>query len=247
MTFQDEQKQAEYNAFVTYYRLVAQRPHTSAKMSRLNQLDSIMRGDFPGALNELKNEQRKQQVERTAERKLGKPEGSALTRRGSLPVAKQPQPGTGRYERLKAAGLLPSQQAAAQSGKLEAVKVVAGGDLERGDLVVIEKGKAKKVKGIDMSKAVLVHGVDNIADLISESAIAEEKALSEAGIEEYAKGLDREDLLAACKNSTAKEIVEKFGKQMIYDFLLDWGENPDALSEKTDRQLANTLKKHIAG
>lgn len=233
MTFKDEQKQAEFEAFAAYYRLVAQRPHTSAKMSRLNQLDSIMRGDFPGALQELKSEQRKQVVERTAERKLGKPEGSALTRRGSLPVAKQPQPGTGRYERLKAAGLLPSQQAAqAQSGKSEAVKVVAGGEVPAFEVV---KTKGKIVSAKQNEKGVI------------RSIEVEEKELAELGMDDYAKGLNMEDLRADAANLNAKELVERYGRDLIFEHLFDAGFERDGLGQKTDRQLANTLKKHVNG
>lgn len=218
MTFKDEQKQAEFEAFAAYYRLVAQRPHTSAKMSRLNQLDSIMRGDFPGALQELKSEQRKQVVERTAERKLGKPEGSALTRRGSLPVAKQPQPGTGRYERLKAAGLLPSQQAAAQSGKLEAGKVVVGGEF---------------VVGIATDSNTLI---------MSEEAITSVQ-LSTAATFNTETGRTENSLEADAQILNAKDLVEKYGRDLIFEALTNADENPNTLAEKTDRQLANILKK----
>lgn len=228
MTFQDEQKQAEFNAFAAYYRLVAQRPHTSAKMSRLNQLESIMRGDFPGALQELRGEQRTKVIAQNAERKLGKPEGSALTRRGSLPAQKQPQPGTGRYERLKAAGLLPSQQAAVQSGKLEAVKVVAGGNAKE----VTEKIKAR-------TKEIAAVGVtaDELASV----------QLSTGDDFNTETGRTENDLIGDARELSAKELVERYGRDLIFEHLFEAGFERDGLGQKTDRQLANTLKKHVNG
>lgn len=217
MIYKDEQKQAEFEAFAAYYRLVTQRPHTSAKMSRLNQLESIVRGDFPGALQELKSEQRKQVVERTAERKLGKPEGSALTRRGSLPVVKLPQPGTARYERLKALGLLPSQQE--QSGKSEVVKVVAGGDAK--NFTEKLKRRTKEIAAIGMT-----------ADELSTGATFN----TEAGRAENNLETDAQSL-------NAKDLVEKYGRDLIFEKLLELGETGDTLIEKTDRQLANLLKR----
>lgn len=230
MTFKDESKQAEYNAFAAYYRLVAQRPHTSAKMSRLNQLDSIMRGDFPGALQELKSEQRKQVVERTAERKLGKPEGSALTRRGSLPVAKQPQPGTARYERLKAAGLLPSQQQAAQaqSGKSEAVKVVAGDNAK--DFTEKLKARTKEIAAVGVT-------ADELATV----------QLSTGDDFNTDTGRTENNLVSDASELSAKDLVERYGRDLIFEHLFEAGFERDGLEQKTDRQLANTLKKHVNG
>jgi len=230
MTFKDEQKQAEFEAFAAYYRLVAQRPHTSAKMSRLNQLDSIMRGDFPGALQELKSEQRKQVVERTAERKLGKPEGSALTRRGSLPVAKQPVQGSARYERLKAAGLLPSQQAQAQSGRLEAGRVVVGGETAAG-LTEKVKRRAKEIA------AEIGITADELATV----------QLSTGDDFNTETGRTENDLVSDARELSAKDLFERYGRDLIFEHLFEAGFERDGLGQKTDRQLANTLKKHVAG
>ena len=229
MTFKDESKQAEFEAFAVYYRMVAQRPHSSQKMSRINQLESIMRGDFPGALQEMKIEQRKQQVERTAERKLGKPEGGALTRRDSSPAqSKQPQPGTGRYERLKAAGLLASQQQSAQSGKSAVAKIVAGGETAAG---LTEKVKRR---GKDIAAAGVT--ADELANV----------QLSTGATFDTDAGRTENNLEADVQGLNAKALVEKYGRDLIFEALVNAGENPDALTEKTDRQLANLLKRTAA-
>lgn len=227
MTFKDEQKQSEFNAFAAYYRLVAQRPHTSAKMSRLNQLESIMRGDFPGALQELKGEQRTRVIADKAERKLGKQQGGALTRRDSSPVqSKPPQPGTARYERHKAAGLLPSQQAAqqAQSGKLEAAKVVAGG--EPAEKPTRAKRAETKPEPIPELSTVQLSTGDNF---------------------NTETGRTENNLAADARELSAKDLVERYGRDLIFENLFEAGFERDGLEQKTDRQLANTLKKHVAG
>ena len=51
------------------------------------------------------------------------------------------------------------------------------------------------------------------------------------------------NLEADAQNLNAKDLIEKYGRDMIFEALTNAGENPDALAEKTDRQLANILKK----
>ena len=223
MIFKDEQKQAEFDAFAAYYRLVAQRPHTSAKMSRLNQLESIMRGDFPGALQELKGEQRTKVIAQNAERRLGKQQGDGAltTRRDSSPVVKQPQPGTGRYERLKAAGLLPGQQQD-QGSKSEAVKVVAGVDAKD----FTEKLKVR-------TKEIAAAGATAID-------------LSTGATFNIETGRTENDLFADASTLSGKDLAEKYGRDLIFEYLFNAGENRESLEQKTDRQLANILKKKVS-
>lgn len=44
---------------------------------------------------------------------------------------------------------------------------------------------------------------------------------------------------------TTKEIIEQYGVEAIFGYLLSVGENGEELEEKSDRQLANLLKKRI--
>lgn len=226
MTFKDEQKQAEFEAFAAYYRLVAQRPHTSAKMSRMNQLESIIRGDYPGALQELRAEQRIASAQQAQERQLGKQAGGGQqTRRGSSPVVKLPQPGTARYERLKAAGLLPSQQAAQeQSGRLEAVKVVAGDD---------SKNFTEKLKRRTKEIAAVGAKADELSTV----------QLSTGATFDTEAGRTENDMVQDAVNLNAKDLAAKYGRDLIFEKLLELGETGDTLIEKTDRQLANLLKR----
>ena len=43
-----------------------------------------------------------------------------------------------------------------------------------------------------------------------------------------------------------KELVAKYGRETIYEWLIDKGETPENLDQKTDRQLANILKKKVS-
>ena len=49
MTFNNEQKQAEFNAFAAYFSEVSKQPFTAARRSLVNNLRSIAVGQFGNA------------------------------------------------------------------------------------------------------------------------------------------------------------------------------------------------------
>ena len=80
MTFTDEQKQVEFEAFSAYYTLVSKRPITSATRSLLQQLRAIAIGQFGnGAFQELVRANRTETQQKT-EVRLGKQSGGGLSR-----------------------------------------------------------------------------------------------------------------------------------------------------------------------
>ena len=55
-----------------------------------------------------------------------------------------------------------------------------------------------------------------------------------------------EDLNTDAPNLSAKDLVEKYGSEAIAARLVELGEDAERLAEKTDRQLANLLKKKLS-
>ena len=108
---------------------------------------------------------------------------------------------------------------AAHGGKLEAQEVVAGGEKESWDDYLVKEEEGQKHPGM----------VENL-DQENDAEILIEKI--KAGKEEVAA-------------LTAKEIIEQYGTEAIFGYLLSVGENGEELEEKSDRQLANLLKKRI--
>lgn len=215
MTFKDEQKQAEFEAFAAYYRLVAQRPHTAAKMSRMNQLESIIRGDYPGALQELRAEQRIASAQQAQERQLGKHGGGALTRRGSSPEPRQPRPAAPGSQRAQ-------RQAAREAQKSKsAAPVVVAADKPKNQA----RGKAVK---LDLALTD-THDVK----------------LSTGATFNVETGRTENDMVQDAVNLNAKDLVEKYGRDLIFEYLIVTGEDRENLEQKTDRQLANFLKRAI--
>lgn len=216
----DEQKTKEYNAFSAYYAEVVKRPATAATRSLLNQLRTIAVGQFGnGAFQEILRANKTQSVEQTTERRLGKQAGG-VTRRNSSPEVKQPIPGTGRYERLKEKGLLPS-------GKSVAPVVVAEDNAE----VFAEKTK-RRTKEIAAVGATA--GDISVVQLSTGTAFNTET------------GRTKSDLFADAPNLSAKDLVDKYGRDLIFEYLFNAGEDRESLEQKTDRQLANILKKRVS-
>lgn len=216
----DEQKTKEYNAFSAYYAEVVKRPGTAATRSLLNQLRTIAVGQFGnGPFQEILRANKTQGVEQATERKLGKQAGG-VTRRSSSPEVKQPIPGTGRYERLKEKGLLPG-------GRSEASAVVAADDAN----VFTEKLKRRTKE---------IAAVGATADDISTVQ------LSTGSVFNTETGATENDLFADAPNLSAKDLVEKYGRDLIFEYLFNAGEDRESMEQKTDRQLANILKKRVS-
>ena len=217
MTFQDEQKQKEFEAFSAYYEQVTKRPHTAQARSLLNQLRTIAVGQYGnGAWQELNRAARVTSNAVSAERKLGKQSGGRSDRHSQSPTARAPKPGSERAKRLA--------EIAQQSDRLGAGKVVAAGDK---DFTEKLKVRTKEIAAVgvtsDELENVQLSTISDSFDAVSDGILAD------------AADLDW------------KELLKKYDQSAIYEVLLTMGETEETLQGKTPRQLANILKKHVNG
>ena len=217
MTFQDEQKQKEFEAFSAYYEQVTKRPHTAQARSLLNQLRTIAVGQYGnGAWQELNRAARVTSNTVSAERKLGKQSGGRSDRHSQSPTGRPPKPGSDRAKRLA--------EMAQQSDRLGAGKVVAADNA---------KGVTEKVRVRAKDNATVVTA-DELANAQLSPILDSFDAVS-GGILADAADLDW------------KELLRKYDQEAIHEVLLTMGETEETLQGKTPRQLANILKKHVNG
>lgn len=218
MTFNDEQKQAEFDAFAPYFAAVSKRPVTAASRSLLNQLRTIAVGQFGnGAYQELLRANRREvplQPERT-----GKPTGGGNNRRNQSPtIQKAPQQGSPRWLRNQARGV-------GQSGKSAAPAVVAAGETAE-SLIEGTKRLSKKIAnaGVTADELTNIH-LSTGAEFNTET------------------GRTENDLMQDAAALGWKELIEKHGRELMFEALLNAGHDGVELEQKSDRQLANLLKK----
>ena len=217
MTFQDEQKQKEFEAFAAWYAEIAKRPSTSAHKSTINQLrDMGSRLYGSAAFQEVLRANRVANITVSAERKLGKQSGGRSDRHSQSPTGRPPKPGSDRAKRLA--------EMAQQSDRLGAGKVVAADNA---------KGVTEKVRVRAKDNATVVTA-DELANAQLSPILDSFDAVS-GGILADAADLD------------GKELLRKYDQEAIHEVLLTMGETEDTLQGKTPRQLANTLKKHVNG
>jgi len=217
MTFQDEQKQKEFDAFAAWYAEIAKRPSTSAHKSTMNQLrDMGSRLYGSAAFQEVLRANRVANITVSAERKLGKQSGGRSDRHSQSPTGRPPKPGSDRAKRLA--------EMAQQSDRLGAGKVVAADNA---------KGVTEKVRVRAKDNATVVTA-DELANAQLSPILDSFDAVS-GGILADAADLDW------------KELLRKYDQEAIHEVLLTMGETEDTLQGKTPRQLANTLKKHVNG
>ena len=217
MTFQDEQKQKEFDAFAAWYAEIAKRPSTSAHKSTMNQLrDMGSRLYGSAAFQEVLRANRVANITVSVERKLGKQSGGRSDRHSQSPTGRPPKPGSDRAKRLA--------EMAQQSDKLGAGKVVAADNA---------KGVTEKVRVRAKDNATVVTA-DELANAQLSPILDSFDAVS-GGILADAADLDW------------KELLRKYDQEAIHEVLLTMGETEDTLQGKTPRQLANTLKKHVNG
>ena len=217
MTFQDEQKQKEFDAFAAWYAEIAKRPSTSAHKSTMNQLrDMGSRLYGSAAFQEVLRANRVANITVSAERKLGKQSGGRSDRHSQSPTGRPPKPGSDRAKRLA--------EMAQQSDRLGAGKVVAADNA---------KGVTEKVRVRAKDNATVVTA-DELANAQLSPILDSFDAVS-GGILADAADLDW------------KELLRKYDQEAIHEVLLTMGETEDTLQGKTPRQLANTLKKHVDG
>lgn len=217
MTFQDEQKQKEFEAFAEWYAEIAKRPSTSAHKSTMNQLrDMGSRLYGSAAFQEVLRANRVANITVSAERKLGKQSGGRSDRHSQSPTGRPPKPGSDRAKRLA--------EMAQQSDRLGAGKVVAADNA---------KGVTEKVRVRAKDNATVVTA-DELANAQLSPILDSFDAVS-GGILADAADLDW------------KELLKKYDQSAIYEVLLTMGETEETLQGKTPRQLANILKKHVNG
>ena len=217
MTFQDEQKQKEFEAFAEWYAEIAKRPSTSAHKSTMNQLrDMGSRLYGSAAFQEVLRANRVANITVSAERKLGKQSGGRSDRHSQSPTGRPPKPGSDRAKRLA--------EMAQQSDRLGAGKVVAADNA---------KGVTEKVRVRAKDNATVVTA-DELANVQLSTISDSFDAVSDG-------------ILADAADLDWKELLKKYDQSAIYEVLLTMGETEDTLQGKTPRQLANTLKKHVNG
>ena len=217
MTFQDEQKQKEFEAFAAWYAEIAKRPSTSAHKSTMNQLrDMGSRLYGSAAFQEVLRANRVANITVSVERKLGKQSGGRSDRHSQSPTGRPPKPGSDRAKRLA--------EMAQQSDRLGAGKVVAADNA---------KGVTEKVRVRAKDNATVVTA-DELANAQLSPILDSFDAVS-GGILADAADLDW------------KELLKKYDPSAIQEVLLTMGETEETLQDKTPRQLANTLKKHVNG
>jgi len=217
MTFQDEQKQKEFEAFAEWYAEIAKRPSTSAHKSTMNQLrDMGSRLYGSAAFQEVLRANRVANITVSAERKLGKQSGGRSDRHSQSPTGRPPKPGSDRAKRLA--------EMAQQSDRLGAGKVVAADNA---------KGVTEKVRVRAKDNATVVTA-DELANAQLSPILDSFDAVS-GGILADAADLDW------------KELLRKYDQEAIHEVLLTMGETEETLQGKTPRQLANILKKHVNG
>ena len=217
MTFNDEQKQKEFETFAAWYAEIAKRPSTSAQKSTRNQLHDLGTRLYGStAFQEVLRANRVVNITVSAERKLGKQSGGRSDRHSPSPTGRPPKPGSDRAKRLA--------EMAQQSDRLGAGKVVAADNA---------KGVTEKVRVRAKDNATVVTA-DELANAQLSPILDSFDAVS-GGILADAADLDW------------KELLKKYDQSAIYEVLLTMGETEDTLQGKTPRQLANTLKKHVNG
>ena len=217
MTFQDEQKQKEFEAFAEWYAEIAKRPSTSAHKSTMNQLrDMGSRLYGSAAFQEVLRANRVANITVSAERKLGKQSGGRSDRHSQSPTGRPPKPGSDRAKRLA--------EMAQQSDRLGAGKVVAADNA---------KGVTEKVRVRAKDNATVVTA-DELANVQLSTISDSFDAVSDG-------------ILADAADLDWKELLKKYDQSAIYEVLLTMGETEDTLQGKTPRQLANILKKHVNG
>ena len=189
-TFDNEQKQAEFEAFTAWWSAVSKRPFSAATRSLLNQIRNISTANYGSkATDELRRANVVVGTEQLQERRLGKRDGDG-TRRNQSPEQKKPQASSARLERQR--------QRAAQNARLGVQNPVAAAE------------------PIVTNPTVQVQNLHESGDLFS----------------------DADEMKAA-------EIVEKYGREAISDYLFNTGITREEMEQKTDRQLANILKKKL--
>ena len=193
MTFQDEQKQKEFEAFSAYYEQVTKRPSTSAHKSTMNQLrDMGSRLYGSAAFQEVLRANRVANITVSAERKLGKQSGGRSDRHSQSPTGRPPKPGSDRAKRLA--------EMAQQSDRLGAGKVVAAD----------AKGVTEKVRVRAKDNATVVTA-DELANAQLSPILDSFDAVS-GGILADAADLDWKELLKKYDQSAIYEVLLTMGE-----------------------------------
>lgn len=224
MTFNNEQKQAEFDAFKTFCEIFAKRKQDSIKSSGRNQLSSFTAGQYGGdAQQEIKKVLNAGNVPKlqSKEIKLGKPSGGGSSRRSQSPgQPTAPKPGSPRDLRLK--------ERAEREGRLAVPVVVAGGETAES----------------------LIEGTKRASKIIRQAGATADELLqvqlSTGAIFDTETGQTERLVFADAADLSAKELVEKYRRDLIYEYLFNAGESAENLDQKTDRQLANILKRKVS-
>ena len=217
MIFQDEQKQKEFEAFSAYYEQVTKRPHTAQARSLLNQLRTIAVGQYGNGAWQELNRAARVTSNTVSAERKLGKQSGGRSDRHS-------QSPTGRPPKPGSDRAKRLAEMAQQSDRLGAGKVVAADNA---------KGVTEKVRVRAKDNATVVTA-DELANAQLSPILDSFDAVS-GGILADAADLDW------------KELLRKYDQEAIHEVLLTMGETEETLQDKTPRQLANTLKKHVNG
>lgn len=218
----------EFELFTALYAHVAKEKITPSQRMAIVKLNEICKSRYGAGELAALVRANKPAPQPQAERQIaGKERGDRSERRSPSPV-KQVEP-TAQQKRL--ARIADRQGRQERVGKLAAHEVVA------------DKHPSRRVKQV----------VDAVLTEIPETYFTE-RQLSEIGgvqlstgaIFSTETGRTENDLNTDARELSAKDLIEKYGRDLVFERLTELGEPAEMLEQKTDRQLANLLKKRMS-
>lgn len=218
----------EFELFTALYAHVAKEKITPSQRMAIVKLNEICKSRYGAGELAALVRANKPAPQPQAERQIaGKERGDRSERRSPSPV-KQVEP-TAQQKRL--ARIADRQGRQERVGKLAAHEVVA------------DKHPSRRVKQV----------VDAVLTEIPETYFTE-RQLSEIGgvqlstgaIFSTETGRTENDLNTDARELSAKDLIEKYGRDLVFERLTELGEPVEMLEQKTDRQLANLLKKRMS-
>ena len=217
----------EFELFTALYAHVAKEKITPSQRMAIVKLNEICKSRYgAGELAALVRANKPTTPPQTERQISGKERGDRSERRSPSPV-KQGEP-TPLQRRL--ARIADRQGQRGRTDKSATPEVVA-------DRPKREKKAPETV-------------TSTIADVIQESAFTAQELsnvqLSTGAIFSTETGRTENDLNTDARELSAKDLIEKYGRDLVFERLTELGEPAEMLEQKTDRQLANLLKKRMS-
>ena len=237
----------EFELFTALYAHVAKEKITPSQRMAIVKLNEICKSRYGAGELAALVRANKPAPQPQAERQIaGKERGDRSERRSPSPV-KQGEP-TAQQKRL--ARIADRQGRQERVGKLAAHEVVA----DRPKRVrQFDEVAASKISDEEMR--VTVEKLSKIESLPPSNLKTgqeyflnqeSEIQLSTGAIFSTETGRTENDLNTDARELSAKDLIEKYGRDLVFERLTELGEPAEMLEQKTDRQLANLLKKRMS-